>query len=315
MTYALYYAGMAGDLVTEQIGLAVSEDGLDFTRVGDGLLVPTSPAHPWKALRTCNPTVVARPGGGYAMFYQGISQLQETCIAAGWSDDGLSWQFDDEPLLSVSTLGEELEAKARGLFGLIEPSVLVDSDGFRMWFVSRGANEPGNRLHHARSTDGRTWRLDGAGLVTGGDFGAGRMIHYPQVSVHGNGFILDVSLKARDGSFTVIRGFSADGLTFGDWREEVPRAFRRGLCHRIRRRLFRDAKRFALGLAHSHVVPGETATYYHAYHLNRRGRIWMDVVRRDASAPDVARTVFSPAEAADAWDSFFVADPYIIRLG
>jgi hypothetical protein len=315
MTYALYYAGMANDLITEQIGLAVSPDGRRFERVGDGLLVPVSAVHPWKSLRTCNPTVVARPGGGYAMFYQGISQQQETCIAAGWSDDGLAWRFDDEPLLTVSTLAEELETQKRSLVGLIEPSVLVDADGFRMWFVSRGANEPGNRLHHARSADGKSWCLDGVGLVAGGDFGAGRAIHYPQVFPHGSGFILDLSLKARDGSFTVMRGFSADGLTFGDWNEDMPRVFRRGLAHRIRRRLRRRAERFALGLAHSHVIPGETATYYHAYHLNARGRVWMDVVRRDAAEPGVARTAFSPAEAAEAWDSFFVADPFVARLG
>ncbi|SBW09779.1 hypothetical protein KL86APRO_12672 [uncultured Alphaproteobacteria bacterium] len=40
----------------------------------------------------------------------------------------------------------------------------------------------------------------------------------------------------------------------------------------------------------------------------------MDVVRRDAAEPGVARTVFSPAEAADAWDGFFVADPFATRL-
>lgn len=82
---------------------------------------------------------------------------------------------------------------------------------------------------------------DAAAFLAARGVGAGRAIHYPQVFPHGTGFILDLSLKARDGSFTVMRGFSADGLTFGDWNEDMPRTFRRGLAHRIRRRLRRHA--------------------------------------------------------------------------
>ena len=70
----LYYAGMAADRHTEQIGLAVSTDGRTFERVhGSGLIVPRLPAVPWKALRTCNPTVI-RFQGRWLMFYQGVGR-------------------------------------------------------------------------------------------------------------------------------------------------------------------------------------------------------------------------------------------------
>ena len=219
MTYALYYAGMANDLTTEQIGLALSPDGRTFNRVEDGLLVTVSADRPWKSLCTCNPTVIAVPGG-YRIFYQGISAQQETCITTGRSTNGLTWDLDDEPILTVAMLAKPLETESRQITGLIEPSVLVDKDGFRMWFISRGANEPGNRLHHARSTDGETWQLDGVGLVTGQTFDPQRPIYYPQVVPHANGFFLYLSLRAKDGSFAVLR--------FDGWCEIVHQKFRRG---------------------------------------------------------------------------------------
>ncbi len=160
------------------------------------------------------------------MFYQGISAQQETCIATGRSTNGLTWDLDDEPILTVATLAKPLETESRQITGLIEPSVLVDKDGFRMWFISSGANEPGNRLHHARSTDGKTRQLDGVGLVSGQTFDPQRPIYYPQVVPHANGFFLYLSLRAKDGSFAVMRGDSADGLRFDGWCEIVHQKFR-----------------------------------------------------------------------------------------
>lgn len=315
MTYALYYAGMANDMVTEQIGLALSPDGRRFQRVGDGLLVPAKASHPWKGLRTCNPTVIAVPGG-FRMYYQGISAERDICIAGGFSGDGLAWDFDDEPCLTVPMLAEALEAPERRITDVIEPAVLVDGDGLRMWFVTRGANEPGNRLHHARSADGRTWRLDGVGLVAGTLFGPGRQIHYPQIVPRGSGFDVYLSVRAKGGYFTVVRGQSADGLAIDGWREVIPRRFRRGFLDRLAHRLIHRARPYALGLAHSHVVAGEEAgaVYYHAYHLDARRRIFMDIVRAESPSSSAVEPALSPAVPADAWDAFFVADPFIIRL-
>lgn len=73
--FFLYYAGMARDADgTEQIGLAISDDGRKFRRVrGGGLIVAVDPKLPWKDLRVCNPTVLSIPGS-IIMFYQGIAK-------------------------------------------------------------------------------------------------------------------------------------------------------------------------------------------------------------------------------------------------
>ena len=71
---------------------------------------------------------------------------------------------------------------------------------------------------------------------------------------------------------------------------------------------------FALGLAHSHRLDDRDAPiYFHAYHQSADGEIFMDVVAANSSS-DAVRPVLVPSADRTAWDSFFVADPFVIRL-
>ena len=315
MTFLLYYAGMAQDIVTEQIGLAVSEDGWDFRRVGDGLIIPIDSTKPWKSLRTCNPTVL-QGDGRFLMFYQGISLDRQVSIACATSPDGIHWTCDENPALTAENSAEVLNSALHGTTDLIEPSVVRVGPGYRMWFITRGSNEPGNRLHHAISADGLSWFIDRTDLLTGENLGTKCRIHYPQVVPTGSGYWLYISIRGPRGRFSVRRGYSVDGYIFGLWEDVTPPDFGASLVSSVLSKLKLRTHQYSHGLAHSHIVPDDTVqrTYYHAYHLDKERRTYMDVVSVNSWEPLRIRRVFGRAEDQCAWDSFFVADPYVLRL-
>jgi hypothetical protein len=315
VTYYLYYAGMAQDQVTEQIGLAVSEDGNNFHRVGDGLLIPVDSAKPWKSLRTCNPTVLEEDGR-FLMFYQGISHDRRVSIACATSQDGVNWKCEDYPALTTENSAEVLNAGLHGTTDLIEPSVLRIGTGYRMWFITRGSNEFGNRMHHAQSADGLSWSIDRADLLTGHSVNFNGRIHYPQVVPTDSGYLLYVSIRGPKGHFSVRRGFSSDGYVFEDWEDVTPSGFGESLVSRVLSKLRLCAYQYSHGLAHSHIVLNDIfeRTYFHAYHLDKERRTYMNVVSVDSWDPLGIKRVFDRSDNIEAWDSFFVADPYVLRL-
>jgi len=177
----------------EQIGLAVSEADGPFIRVGsDGLILRRDESIPWKNLRVCNPFVLERDGG-WLMYYQGVGcpsgthgsqKVTRTSIGLATSRDGITWEAERDPLLGPEAL-LPLDPRQSTAYtvGLIEPCVLEDATGLRMWFIYDHPSAVGNWLCLARSLDGRRWDLAPKPTLAGLDlsrFGDIR-IHYPQV--------------------------------------------------------------------------------------------------------------------------------------
>ena len=345
----LYYAGMAADRSTEQIGLATSSDGILFERVqGGGLLIPCVPGSTWKDVRVCNPTVVRRRGE-WPMFYQGAhADARGTTHAIGLatSHDGRVWVCEPEPFLTI----EHMRGILPGLEqtdvagGVIEPAVIADGDTLQMWFVCyAGSYHRGTRLYRAQSTDGRRWVVDPDCLVSSLQFGP-CSLHYPQVVRNGEGHDVWFSLRDHESSAMAIcrmpLGPDARGRGCLEALEQVlppsPGRLRLEVRSRVRvewngRRprgvatlnllasRFLDGGRNYFGYAHSHLVDGTAATgrlYYHAYHYDARTRsAWMDIGSCDLARPDRPhRLALGRAADPGAWDGFFVADPFVIRV-
>jgi len=316
MSYYLYYAGMAADGFTEQIGLAISDDGWEYTRAGqDGLIIPVDPSKPWKSLRTCNPTVL-QGAEKFLMFYQGIAQDGRTSIGVATSIDGLTWDCIDNPSMTVESEYDALQCGMYGTTDLIEPAVIREDGRYRMWLVTRGLKEPGNRIHHASSEDGLFWKVDRAGLVEGTFFGVGCKVHYPQVTLTKNGYCLYVSVRQPNGRFSVHYSYSTDGYCFNKWTVIKSTVVLPLFLLRILNKLRLSACPFSHGLAHSHVVDGDEIgrTYYHAYHLTRNRRTFMNIVAIDSTHPNRIITVLDVPRNIAAWDYYFVADPFIMKL-
>jgi hypothetical protein len=334
---------MAADRVTEQIGLAVSSDGRTFERVnGSGLILPRNPGVAWKALRVCNPTVL-RFRDRWVMFYQGVGrgaapgELTHS-IARARSADGISWECDEQPFLTFEDVRRSCPAfAATETGGVIEPAVLVQGAELVLFFVAyRGAYQEGTWLLRATSADGERWTIDPVWVLSSRQFGEYRL-HYPQVTEEPWGLALWFSLIDRHTQASaILKMASVAGAPWARLEQVLPPArtppevrprellalrwngrplpglvrVNRGL-----NRLLRGGQGY-LGFSHSHVAraPGGDRLYYHAYHQRPDGKIWMDIgscLRGAEGDPAAHVRALSPPPDGEAWDSFFVADPFV----
>ena len=341
VTTLLYYAGMAADRQTEQIGLAVS-NGDAFERVeGDGLIIARDPSLAWKSLRVCNPTVISWQGS-WLMFYQGVGpgpgDTAVHAIAAARSADCIHWTCDEQPLLTfdhVRAVFPRFATAAVG--GVLEPAIVGAADSLTMYFVAYvGSYRDGSYLLRATSVDGRCWSIDRDWLLPSTQFGRFRL-HYPEVVTGPSGDALWFSLfDLHTGSAAIFRMSSIDGAHFERLHQVLPAAatppsvrHREVLSLSINGTALRGLSRFNhavnatvwhgrnyLGFAHSHLESNDRGQrmYYHAYHLDARGRVWMDIGRclLDGDRVTGHTTVFTPSRSVDAWDAFFVADPFVV---
>ena len=370
MKLLLYYAGMANDANhTEQIGVALSSNSTQFTRIGDGLIIPRDPLIPWKNLRTCNPAVLKLPDGRFAMFYQGVgnprgpvscsTEPQVTSIGLAFSEDGMRWECEPQPILSYKMLKELDPAQdPSSSIGLIEPSVIYCNGLCQIWFVYVHRTMPGNALIYATSRDLRCWDIRPMPILTGCDFG-GYDLFYPQVVQRPDGFELWFTLRnSKTGVHGIFRMQSVDGIAWsgllqvmpppvgaapdlrpralllpfarlravdGRWRSIAKRAWNAA----VRRGTFRlmyprsNIVREIFGYAHPHVIGLEAGPrlYFHYCNLDERG-LTLDI---GCGTPSMAagggctisdlRPVLLRAEDRNAWDGYFVADPFVIELG
>ncbi|MGB0681884.1 MAG: hypothetical protein ACPGOV_04230 [Magnetovibrionaceae bacterium] len=340
--YLLYYAGMARGEINEQIGLAVSEDGLNFRRHGEtGLIIPRDENLPWKSLEVCNPHV-EKVGGRYLMLYQGISRDQlNTSIGLASSPDGFEWTCEPDPSLSYSDMAElDPNYDPTHRAAAIEPCFMATDNGYRIWFIYRHPSYPGNALFHARSQDLKKWQVDPEPVLTGKRFFRST-IWYPQIRRAANGQGYDLYLTVRGIGHGIYHATSPDGFDFGPFHRVMGGGFDlhnfaqnlgplHGLRHRLSppwlwgyRKVVSALAGLGLkdtgGLAHAHVLDeadGKQRLYLHSYGRDEAGRTYMEVSvteRTGRGAFTGLRRVFRRPSDPEAWDAQFVADPFVIK--
>ena len=344
--YYLYYAGIpVEDQSVEQIGLAVSEDGVYFDRVnGTGLILPLDRQSRWANLRVCNPTVIWFRGE-WLMYYhvahqEGLRGLVNHSIGLARSQDGVEWRNEPGPLLSVDDIrdihpGLTRDSKSGGV---IEPAILVEEDGLQMWFVGYGNSyRTDSKLYHAVSADGCEWHITRNWVLSGNQFGD-CSVHYPQVLKVDGGYELWFTLQNnKNEAYAICMMESADGLVMDRLEQvlpKVPEGFtvkaREGFVFKVNGRVPRGVARLNwevcrigwggrnyFGYAHPHVIEegGERILYYHNYNYgSKRRRTWMDISRCElARARSTHKVVLGPTANPKAWDSWIVADPFVVK--
>lgn len=177
----LYYLGWNLGVTVpfrNSIGLAVSEGNADFHRYVQGPIVDRSMLEPHFTGAPC----VISEGEKWRMWYLSCTEwlLHEGTprhkyhIKYAESDDGIHWRRDGTVAIDYASDDE---------YAISRPSVIHDSDCWRMWYSCRGA---AYRIGYAESPDGIHWsRQDSkAGIdcsATGWD---SEMIEYPFVFDH-----------------------------------------------------------------------------------------------------------------------------------
>ena len=101
-TYFLYYAGCGSDMRRYCVGLATSDDGVNFKRITDGInntskVLALGPAGTWDDFRVWGQCVVYDNDTFY-MFYAGRSNRENVGVAT--SHDGKNWtKYTGNPIL------------------------------------------------------------------------------------------------------------------------------------------------------------------------------------------------------------------------
>lgn len=161
------------------IGLAVArKGGMDFIRHGAGPILDRSDLDPVMVSTPC----VLRDRETWHMWYMSIigwpdpSRPPHYDLRHAVSADGLAWQPDSQRCI-VFEHPEEC--------AIARPSVVRDSDRWRMWFCFRGHDFP-YRIGYAESPDGRNWtRKDALAGIEASDSGWDTgMVAYPFVFDH-----------------------------------------------------------------------------------------------------------------------------------
>jgi hypothetical protein len=178
----LYYVGWnRGHRVPfyNNIGLAASTDGgVTFERKSVAPVVPRDDLDP---IFTATPCVL-REDGVFRLWYPSCQEWRTTPeglrhyydLHYAVSSDGRTWQKRPGPVVPFANRNE---------YAMGRPFVVRKTDGYGMWFCSRGSHY---RITYAESPDGLEWRRMPYGGLDVSDTGwDSEMAAYPCVVEHG----------------------------------------------------------------------------------------------------------------------------------
>jgi len=122
--YKIWYSGKNTNW---KIGLAVSQDGVNWTKSSSNPVVSNGSSGAWDDKDMFSPCVIFN-GSSYKMWYAGDNGSTRQ-IGLAESTDGINWtKHNDNPLLSPGSSGS-WDQKMIG-----QPSVLYDGVNYRMWY-------------------------------------------------------------------------------------------------------------------------------------------------------------------------------------
>jgi len=142
--YKMYYTGNPTHDGPYQIGLAVSSDGINWTKNPEPVLYADSLFEPM-----ITASEVIKLDNKYYMYYSAITKSSVT-ICVAFSNDGIKWiRYSNNPILTKTSLWE-------GYRGIHYPSVVKSNKNLLM--IYQNANDDAFGI--ATSTDGIDWAKD-----------------------------------------------------------------------------------------------------------------------------------------------------------
>jgi hypothetical protein len=170
------------------IGLAVSEDGINFTKKFEGPVIHTIATEPYFNGNAC---VLKDDDGLFKVWYLNcthwleIDGKQEPCyhIKYGESTDGINWKREGIVAIDYKDNTER---------GIARPMVLKEDGIYKMWYSARAGSDfrtnasRSYRIGYAESLDGIKWtrKDDEVGIDVSADGWDSGMIAYPMVFNH-----------------------------------------------------------------------------------------------------------------------------------
>ena len=206
-TYRMWYTG--SDAYDFRIGLAISSDGMHWTKYPGNPVLDLGPAGAWDAAHVSSPTVIYR-GGQYEMWYSSNWWFCGRCgqrIGRATSGDGIAWIKDPQnPLLAPSLPG------SWDYYAVEAPEVVFDGTRYHMWYTGENGRW---RIGYATSLDGRIWTPLPSIAFDCGLAGTWDQSHVGYLSVVETGGELRMWYSGHDGArWRIGLASSNDGLSW-----------------------------------------------------------------------------------------------------
>ena len=126
-TWYMIYTGWSLDVLGFGLFGATSEDGINWTKQGKLLLKESDV--PWALDNPREAELVAGPDGLFYLFFTNDIAQNESAIGLARSENPFGpWDVYQKPLISKTKDWEES--------GLIAPSVLIEDEQIRMWYMA-----------------------------------------------------------------------------------------------------------------------------------------------------------------------------------
>jgi predicted GH43/DUF377 family glycosyl hydrolase len=218
-TMWMFYSAYGATLHRWEIAAAVSENGLDWTKLGS-VITPDTALAAWDSSTVAFPSVLFHPEGApgerFRMWYAGKHGPTYDGVGFATSADGRQWVRQGR-VLTTGAPGEWDGAQ------LADPAVIEVEGGYRMYYC--GAQDPQGlfQVGVAYSADGHTWEKDPDNPIC--SFAA---------TTHGGAYTLDVIRSGPAGGYTLFVALpntaheleiyaltSPDGITFDPAAREM----------------------------------------------------------------------------------------------
>ncbi|MEO2035327.1 MAG: hypothetical protein ABGZ35_24885, partial [Planctomycetaceae bacterium] len=155
----MWYSGRASDCFTGSIGLATSDDGLEWVKHDDGGPVfEHGIPGTFDSTKTDHPAVL-RFGGRFHMWYTAGDDENRYTVGYATSNDGIHWRRENggRPVFLPGAEGEFDDRE------VLHPAVVRDESGtLHMWYNGVGPQKT-FRVGHAVSRDGVRWQRENGG--------------------------------------------------------------------------------------------------------------------------------------------------------
>jgi predicted GH43/DUF377 family glycosyl hydrolase len=133
--YKMWYWGDDVTTGIDQIGLAISNNGINWQRVGSEPVIAPDPDIWWQGGEETGTPHVLRLNSGYVMAYHAADRSGTPRIGFATSVDGLQWNKELNPVLDIGSDNDWDSV------GVITGSLILEESHLKLWYLGIDASE------------------------------------------------------------------------------------------------------------------------------------------------------------------------------